>query len=106
LVGFVATATAFSGGAHNLPRFLENWTTPGYTLAIRGSMVALFNSRIAAQPWAQACYSAPTRKWGFDALLQNGVYPPFTPKVMSYRRTNFTELTAAQYATQKAGLWP
>ena len=104
LVGLTPTATAMSGGAHNLPRFLENWTN--VTVAIRGSLVEMFNCKISTQPWSTAYYGAPVRKWGFDVLFQNGVYPPFTPKVMSYRRVDFTDLTAAQYAAKKAALWP
>lgn len=104
LVGIVPTATASSGGAHNLPRFLENWS--GHTVSMRGSMVTMFNCRIATQPWSTSYYGAPARDWGFDSLFKNGVYPPFTPKVMSYRRVDFTDLTADQYATLKASLWP
>ncbi len=104
MVGTTKTGTAYSGGAHNLPRFLEDWGSN--TVAIRGSMVAMFNSRIASQGWAQAYYSAPVRKWGFDSIFKNGNYPPFAPKVMSYRRVDFTDLSAAQYAAQKAALWP
>jgi hypothetical protein len=100
----VPTATASSGGAHNLPRFLENWS--GDTVAIRGALVTMFNARIATQPWSTSYYSAPARQWGFNVLFQNGVYPPFTPKVMSYRRVDFSDLTAAQYAARKAALWP
>ncbi len=109
LTGNVATSnTAYSGGAHNLPRFLEDWT-PGssnYTVAIRGSMVSLFSSRIATQPWATSYYGAPTRAWGFDDIFKNGNFPPFSPKVVSFRRVDFTDLSAAQYATRKAALWP
>lgn len=105
LTGNVATSgSAFSGGAHNLPRFLENWGSN--TVAIRGSMVSMFSSRIASQPWSLSYYSAPVRQWGFNAIFQNGNFPPYSPKVMSYRRVDFTEITAAQYAAKKAALWP
>ena len=105
LTGYVSTnSSASSGGAHNFPRFLENWG--GSTVAIRGSMVAMFASRIANQAWSTAYYSPPTRQWGFDVLFQNGNFPPYSPKVMSYRRVDFTDLTAAQYAAKKAALWP
>lgn len=98
------TSSAFSGGAHNLPRFLENW---GSTIvAIRGSLVSMFSSRIASQPWSLNYYGAPDRKWGFDSIFKNGNFPPYSPKVMSYRRVDFTDLTAAQYAAKKAALWP
>ncbi len=112
LTGYVGTtSTGFSGGAHNLPRFLEHWNTNSPTnttgvVAIRGSMVAMFNSRIASQPWLQAAYSAPTRQWGFDYIFNNGNFPPYSPKVMSYRRVDFTDLTAEKYASMKASMWP
>lgn len=109
LIGNVPTSnTAYSGGAHNLPRFLEDWA-PGsstYTVAIRGSMVSMFSSRIATQPWKLTYYGAPTRQWGFDGIFGNGQFPPYSPKVMSYRRVDFTDLTATEYATRKAALWP
>lgn len=109
MTGNVATSnSSYSGGAHNLPRFLEDWS-PGssqYTVAIRGSMVSLFSSRIATQPWKLTYYSAPIRQWGFDVLFQNGNFPPFSPKVVSFRRVDFTDLSAAAYAAKKAALWP
>ena len=91
-----------SGGAHNLPRFLENWS--GKSTYIRGSLVCLFESRIFTEPYDSSIgyYSPPTRNWGFNSLFRQGVYPPGTPKVQSYRRVDFTDLTAAQYAAQRA----
>lgn len=86
-----------SGGAHNLLRFLENWTTNSNAVYIRGSLVALFESRIADEPWRIDYYSAPTRNYGFSDLLQNGRYPPGTPRVISYRRTDYSEMTKAEY---------
>ncbi len=86
-----------SGGAHNLLRFLENWTTNSNSVYIRGSLVALFESRIADEPWRINYYSAPTRNYGFSDLLQNGRYPPGTPRVISYRRTDYSEMTKAEY---------
>ncbi len=86
-----------SGGAHNLLRFLENWTTNSNSVFIRGSLVALFESRIADEPWRIDYYSAPTRNYGFSDLLQNGRYPPGTPRVISYRRTDYSEMTKAEY---------
>ena len=105
LVGLVPTSgSVYSGGAHNLPRFLEDWG--GDTVAIRGSLVTMFNAKISTHPYSTSYYAAPTRAWGFDSLFRNGVYPPYTPKVMSYRRVDFSELTAAEYAARKAALWP
>lgn len=91
-----------SGGAHNLVRFLEDWS--GHAVYIRGSLVALFESRIAVEPWSTAYYGAPARNWGFCDLLQNGVYPPGTPRVISYRRTDYSDLTKAEYDAAISGL--
>ncbi|MSU71533.1 MAG: hypothetical protein EXS43_04210 [Opitutus sp.] len=51
ITGIVATTgSSFSGGVHNLPRFLENWGTN--SAAIRGSLVSLYKSKVATGPWA------------------------------------------------------
>lgn len=86
-----------SGGAHNFPRLLEYWDGD---LAIRGSMVALFESRVADEPWSIRYYNAPGRFWGFNNILAEGRYPPQTPRVRTYRRVDFTDLTPAEYATE------
>lgn len=98
------SSARMSGGAHNLVRFLEDWSSTGKSVYIRGSLVALFESRIATQPWKIDYYSAPTRNWGFNTLFQNGRYPPGTPRVISYRRTDYTDLTQSEYTTAVAGL--
>ena len=104
LTGITTTSnTASSGGAHNLPRFLENW---GYPVAIRGSLTCLYSSKVATQPWSTAYYGAPARQWGFDNQFKNGHYPPLVPKVMSYRRVLFTDMSAADYATAKHNMYP
>lgn len=84
-----------SGGAHNLPRFLENWG--GKSVFIRGSLVALFESRIFTEPHGSGYYGAPNRNWGFNDLFKSGRYPPGTPRVMSYKRVDFTDLSATKY---------
>lgn len=83
-----------SGGAHNFPRMLEDWNG---TLAIRGSMVALFESRVANEPWSIRYYSAPARHWGFNEILAAGRYPPQTPRVRTYRRVDFSDLSPQHY---------
>jgi hypothetical protein len=114
ITGIVPTSdTGFSGGVHNLPRFLEYWNS---TVAIRGSLVSMYDSKTATGPWAQRYYSAPTRTWGFDVIFSNGHFPPLTPKVMSYRRVEFTDLswddqvvngvTVRGYKNWKHTLWP
>lgn len=84
----------YSGGAHNFPRLLEAWSG---ALAIRGSMVALFESRVATEPWSIRVYNAPARYWGFSELFAQGRYPPQTPRVRTYRRVDFRDVTAAEY---------
>ena len=91
-----------SGGAHNFVRFLESWS--GRSVYIRGSLVALFESRVASEPWRIDYYGAPTRNWGFNDLFQAGHFPPGTPKVISYRRVDYTDMTKADYTTAITGL--
>jgi hypothetical protein len=93
----------YSGGLHNMPHFLENWGTR--TVAIRGSLVSLYNSRVATGAWSNDYYSAPVRQWGFDKTFSNGVFPPICPQVISHRRVDFTYLAnAAEYATELSKL--
>ena len=87
--------THFSGGAHNLIRFLENWGS--LATYVRGSLVSLFESRVASEPWQITYYGPPVRNWGFSTQFLNGVYPPGTPKVISYRRMNYSDLNKTQY---------
>ncbi len=93
-----------SGGAHNLVRFLENWSSTGRSVFIRGSLVSLFESRVADEPWKIDYYSAPVRNWGFNDLFMNGRYPPGTPRVISYRRTDYADMTKAEYDAALAAL--
>jgi hypothetical protein len=100
--GLVLTnAAAASGGVHNLPRYLENWG--GFTHVIRGSLVNLYSSKIAIQPYSTAgYYSPPTRDWGYAQLFSNGVLPPSTPLTFSNRRIYFNDLSKAQYIALRA----
>ena len=51
------------GGANNFPRLLESWS--GDSLYIRGSIVGLYESRVAMEPFTNSrCYQAPGRFWG------------------------------------------
>lgn len=91
-----------SGGAHNFARFLEDWG--GKSVYMRGSLVALFESRVATEPWRIDYYGAPTRNWGFNDQFQSGHFPPGTPRVISYRRADYNDLTKAEYDAAIAGL--
>jgi hypothetical protein len=103
--GNVATTnTKNSGGAHNFVRFLEGW---GNRLAIRGSLMCMFRSKIASQPYSTSYYGAPTRIWGLDKLFSTGKIPPLMPRPLSFRRVSFKVLAnQAAYDARKAQLWP
>jgi hypothetical protein len=85
-----------SGGAHNLPRFLEGWG--GIDLYIRGSLVCLYESQVDLSSWSTAYYDPPNRNWGFNQLFAGGTYPPGTPLLRTYRRIDYRDMTAAEYA--------
>lgn len=92
----------YSGGVENFPRFLENWS--GRTFRYRGSMVALFQSEIATEPWSGNYYSPPNRDWGFHQLFAQGFYPPGTPNTRTFRRIDFRDLSATAYGVAIAEL--
>lgn len=83
LTGIVETTQGiYSGGAHNLGRFLEDWS--GETFTYNGSMVVLFNSIKAKAPFQQpgGYYEPPIRKFAFDLNFTDGTkLPPGTPDV-------------------------
>ncbi len=97
------SATQFSGGSHNFPRFLEDWSG-GVVFRYRGSMVCLFESEVGNEPWSTNYYSPPNREWGFYNQFAHGTYPPGTPSARSFMRVNFAYLTFSQYATATTGL--
>ena len=81
LSGWVPTTnSAYSGGLHNFPRFLEDWTsTP---LHIRGSLVVGWAAVYTRWKWhcCDDVYKAPQRDWGFDPHLKNILnQPPGAP---------------------------
>jgi hypothetical protein len=74
---------AYSGGAENFPRFLEDWSTK--TLTYYGSMVELFQSQQATGKWTNSAsvYSPPVRQWYFDTNFKTKP-PPGSIMVYSY----------------------
>ncbi|MGF1449312.1 MAG: hypothetical protein ACFB20_07835 [Opitutales bacterium] len=91
-----------SGGNHNFPRFLESWS--GDTFRYRGSMVALFESELAAEGISTSYYSPPRRDWGFYNEFEKGNYPPGTPNVRSFRKVDYESLSRTEWATELANL--
>ncbi len=93
----------YSGGNENFPRFLENWS--GQYFYIRTSMVSLFESEVDNSIWGNVSYySPPNRAYGYNELFAAGAYPPGTPLLRTYRRANYTGLTAAEFSSQTSGL--
>jgi hypothetical protein len=75
---------AYSGGAENFPRFLEDWTNK--TLTYYGSMVELYKSQQSIGEWGKAnVYVPPTREWYFDTNFRTNP-PPGTLMVYSYTK--------------------
>ncbi len=61
----LTTSSAASGGAHNFPRFLENWGGDNFTY--HGSMCELYASIHFTGTYGKAnVYSPPNRRWFFD----------------------------------------
>ncbi|MBI2518346.1 MAG: hypothetical protein HYV95_15810 [Opitutae bacterium] len=104
LTGIVrTTATQTSGGVHNFPRLLEYW--PGTTLAIRGSMVALYESQVGIEPWSIRAYQGAVRKWGLHQALRDANHDvPLEPVVIGAHRMRYLELSPASYATTKSAI--
>ncbi len=99
-------STEISGGAHNFPRFLEDWKTR--TLTLRGSLVSLFESEVheRAMPTNFShYYRAPKRDWGFNDNFRNGVYPPGSPNARTFRRIDFRDLNMTEYKDAVDNLW-
>ncbi|HKQ37920.1 MAG TPA: hypothetical protein VJ063_07565 [Verrucomicrobiae bacterium] len=84
IAGIVQTtsATGYSGGIENFPRFLEDWDTPACTFTYNGSMVVMYESKYATQPWLNigVYYDPPVRNWAFDNNFKYpDKLPPATP---------------------------
>lgn len=84
------TASNYSGGFENLPRFLEKWS--GKTFTWKGSAVNLWNSAQATGLWNGNYYDAPTRNWSYDTDLDDpNNLPPGTPSVRIFQRTGWRQ---------------
>ncbi len=106
LTGIVETTNSpalYSGGVHNLGRFLEDWTSRTFTC--NGSMVVLFPSAKATAPFQQpgAYYYPPARNFAFDLNFADITkQPPGTPELRALIRNywalappNSTNIVAA-----------
>ena len=72
-----------SGGAHNFPRFLENWDNVNFTYW--GSLVEAYRSEEFTGLWqTNNVYYWPNRMWNFDTNFINNP-PPGTATAFSFR---------------------
>ena len=85
-----SSSTQFSGGVHNLPRLLEDWSSK--TLTLNTSILNLFNSQIAAHQFINpgTYYEPPTRQFSYDLnYLNPNKQPPGIPCAMVPIRINW-----------------
>lgn len=70
------TDTTFSGGVHNLPRLLEDWS--GSVLTLHTSIINLFNSAKAKGQFVDpgTYYEPPTRQYSYDQNFSNPIKAP------------------------------
>ncbi|MBV9008545.1 MAG: hypothetical protein JO354_05165 [Verrucomicrobia bacterium] len=80
--------SAYSGGAENFPRFLENWSNK--TFSYYGSMVELYQSQQATGEWGKAnVYSPPARQWFFDNNFKTNP-PPGSVMIYNYIKARWS----------------
>lgn len=73
-----------SGGVHNFPRFLENWT--GVNFTYYGSLIEAFKSESYTGRWQTGkVYTWPNRLWNFDTNFLNQ-QPPGMPQGRQFSR--------------------
>ncbi len=73
-----------SGGAHNFPRFLENWQNINFTYW--GSLVEAYRSETFKGMWQTGnVYYWPERKWNFDTNFLT-TPPPGVPQGLQFSR--------------------
>jgi hypothetical protein len=93
-------AHTFSGGVHNVTRFLEDWASNNRTLTLNTSIVVLYSSTIATNqfimPYSSSetdgYYNPPTRNWGFDQTYYSpNKQPPGVPCALVPIRYNWTK---------------
>jgi hypothetical protein len=87
------TSSTFSGGVHNLPRLLENWTS-SRDVWLNTSIINLFSSTKATgkfvTPGTGSYYTAPTRHFSFDTNYNDPAkQPPGMPCALVPIRYNW-----------------
>lgn len=81
-----------SGGMHNFPRFLEDWSARWNFV---GSLIPLYRSTQAVGPYNadSSIYAPPIRNWAFDITFTNPArLPPGTPFFQHLEPTGFKQV--------------
>jgi hypothetical protein len=81
-----------SGGMHNFPRFLEDWSQRWNFV---GSLIPLYRSTQAVGPYNadSSIYAPPIRDWAFDITFTNPArLPPGTPFFQHLEPTGFKQV--------------
>jgi hypothetical protein len=84
--------TRLSGGMHNFPRFLEDWSARWNFV---GSMIPLYHSTQAVGPYnaESSIYGPPIRNWAFDITFTDPTkLPPSTPLFQHIEPTGFKQI--------------
>jgi hypothetical protein len=84
------SSSTFSGGVHNYPRLLENWSSS--TLWLNTSLISLFNSTKANAVFQNpgVYYNPPTRKFSYDLnFLNPAKQPPGIPTALVFIRNSY-----------------
>lgn len=95
----------YGGGGENYYRYLERWS--GDTHTYRGSMLNLWESRVATVSWDKdtgngtnsGYYSPPVRNWGWDVQFAAGQAPPGIPTSRQVSIGKWQLLSAAEFVT-------
>jgi len=92
----------FSGGAHNVMRYLEDWNR---THTLDGSMIILFESYVAMHKFrccnSKGYYTPPTRNYNWDESLKSSEPPPGMPVFVDVKSYPM-EPVSYEYASENA----
>ena len=87
-----STSSQFSGGVHNYPRLLENWSAA--TLWLNTSIISLYNSQKATTQFQNpgVYYNPPNpRKFTYDInFMDPAKQPPGIPTALVFIRNSYT----------------
>ncbi len=95
----------YGGGGENFFRYIENWGGKKHTY--RGSILNLFESRIATTSWdkntgtgvSSGYYGAPQRDWAWDPNFAAGSVPPGIPTSRQVSLGRWNLLSASEFAS-------